>query len=479
MRFDVAVVNRNTDFFLYALLVSIRDVLPPESIQSVHVWDNASSDATPALLEALAPDLSWLEIHRSATNLYHGPALDCLLRNHCRAEWVLILDSDTRIKHDFLPCLPAMEPNPPAFVGQIHPQMPQLYAYLAHLLVNRTWYLGLPAFRHHGAPGIDFFQAIQDQQIPYHRFRWCDYVEHFGQGTLRQVYQRRETANDFYDFAVRESTTVEDPAARDRREEDLRQALARFFESRRSHSPRPEQRPSEPAPHPDPRDSGRRDRPSLRSRPRRRATGREMLSALADPRLAATLATARRTGLVQKPDEIRRLVRLVRTLRPRRVLEIGTAHGGTFYLWTRVAAPDARLISVDLPPWERDDPGEGETVRRLRSFTRKAQQLHLLRSDSHDRETERAVEALLGDDRLDVLFIDGDHSYDGVRSDFSAYSRLVGPGGLVAFHDIHPHSKGWGGEVPRFWNEIKDAYRSTEFIADRSQDGFGIGVLWL
>ena len=37
---------------------------------------------------------------------------------------------------------------------------------------------------------------------------------------------------------------------------------------------------------------------------------------------------------------------------------------------------------------------------------------------------------------LDVLFIDGDHSYDGVASDFAAYGPLVRQGGLIGFHDI-------------------------------------------
>ena len=38
---------------------------------------------------------------------------------------------------------------------------------------------------------------------------------------------------------------------------------------------------------------------------------------------------------------------------------------------------------------------------------------------------------------LDLLFIDGDHSYDGVRADFELYGRLVRPGGLIALHDVN------------------------------------------
>jgi predicted O-methyltransferase YrrM len=38
-------------------------------------------------------------------------------------------------------------------------------------------------------------------------------------------------------------------------------------------------------------------------------------------------------------------------------------------------------------------------------------------------------------DPVDFIFIDGDHSYDGLRSDWDAWSGLVAPLGIVALHD--------------------------------------------
>jgi hypothetical protein len=52
----------------------------------------------------------------------------------------------------------------------------------------------------------------------------------------------------------------------------------------------------------------------------------------------------------QARDEIVWLLAIVNTLAPRRVLEIGTANGGTLFLWAQVAAPDAHLVSVDMSP---------------------------------------------------------------------------------------------------------------------------------
>jgi predicted O-methyltransferase YrrM len=88
--------------------------------------------------------------------------------------------------------------------------------------------------------------------------------------------------------------------------------------------------------------------------------------------------------------------------------------------------------------------------------------------------------------KLDFLFIDGDHSLAGVKSDFEMYSPLVRPGGFVAFHDIVPdYQMRYGtftgtsvGEVPLFWAELKRLHAGTQdLIESPDQDGYGIGVL--
>ena len=38
---------------------------------------------------------------------------------------------------------------------------------------------------------------------------------------------------------------------------------------------------------------------------------------------------------------------------------------------------------------------------------------------------------------IDFLFIDGDHSYDGLKGDWEAWRGLIRPGGVVALHDSH------------------------------------------
>ncbi len=76
-----------------------------------------------------------------------------------------------------------------------------------------------------------------------------------------------------------------------------------------------------------------------------------------------------------------------------------------------------------------------------------------------------------------LLFIDGDHTYEGVKKDFDMYSPLVKKGGIVAFHDIVQVSDA-GVEVARFWNEVKSSYQHREIIEDPQQGWGGIGVLY-
>jgi len=172
--------------------------------------------------------------------------------------------------------------------------------------------------------------------------------------------------------------------------------------------------------------------------------------------------------------EICGLLDRVRSLRPKVVLEIGTASGGTLFMFTRVAAPDATLISVDLPCGSFGGGYPGWRAPLYRGFALPAQRVHLIRGDSHAAQVVQAVKRLLGNRSVDVLFLDGDHSYEGVKRDHSVYGSLVRKGGVIAFHDIQPGDDS-ATEVPRYWDEIRPGVDGCELIGDPRQKGYGIG----
>jgi cephalosporin hydroxylase len=191
-------------------------------------------------------------------------------------------------------------------------------------------------------------------------------------------------------------------------------------------------------------------------------------------------------------SEIRGLLETLQPTQPRLALEIGTEGGGSLFLLAQVAAEDATLISVDIPQGEFGDGYPRWRAPLYRSFATRQQRIELLRADSHDPQTLTSVKSLLHGRPLDFLFIDGDHTREGVEADFEMYSPLVKEGGLIAFHDIVPSAAGvsadqgerdgsaptyWSGDVPAFWQALKQGYAVREFVADRTQQAYGIGLL--
>jgi predicted O-methyltransferase YrrM len=180
---------------------------------------------------------------------------------------------------------------------------------------------------------------------------------------------------------------------------------------------------------------------------------------------------------LQRRSEIHGLLVELTGREPAVVVEIGTASGGNLFLFTRVAAADAVIASIDLPAGNF---GGGYGLWRVplyRSFAMARQRVHLIRSDSHARSTFERLKRVLEGRPIDFLFIDGDHSYEGVKRDFELYHPLVSPSGLIALHDIVAHPPGSGCEVDRFWREVRQVGNWREIVADRDSQFAGIGVI--
>ncbi|MEM9021593.1 MAG: class I SAM-dependent methyltransferase [Planctomycetota bacterium] len=181
---------------------------------------------------------------------------------------------------------------------------------------------------------------------------------------------------------------------------------------------------------------------------------------------------------LQTPGEIQGAFELCCQIKPQRVLEIGTAKGGTLYLWCQAAADDATLISIDLPGGKFGGGYVQPRAELYQSFAKPNQTLHLLRANSHADDTRAKIDDLLAGEPFDFAFIDGDHSYAGVRDDFMHYGKLIRPGGACLFHDINPAPHDPEIEVDQLWSQIKDRFESHEFIATDDQNRhLGIGMI--
>ncbi|GIV38762.1 MAG: hypothetical protein KatS3mg033_0562 [Thermonema sp.] len=89
----------------------------------------------------------------------------------------------------------------------------------------------------------------------------------------------------------------------------------------------------------------------------------------------------------QVKSEILALCKLVEQRKPRFVLEIGTANGGSLFLFSKLAHPEATIISIDLPGGAFGGGYPAYKEAFYRSFAGKKQKMILFRADSHDPET--------------------------------------------------------------------------------------------
>jgi len=185
-----------------------------------------------------------------------------------------------------------------------------------------------------------------------------------------------------------------------------------------------------------------------------------------------------RFGIVplQVKEELINFLKLFVKQHPKVIFECGTASGGNLFLLTRFSDKDSIIISVDLPGGKFGGGYPSWKIPLYKSFTSHNQKIILIRNDSHKISTLERLKDVLNNRKIDVAYIDGDHTYSGVKRDFELYRSLIKPGGLMIFHDIIPHPNK-NVEVPKFWQEIRKEYEFKEFIKDRNQKGAGIGIL--
>jgi len=182
-----------------------------------------------------------------------------------------------------------------------------------------------------------------------------------------------------------------------------------------------------------------------------------------------------------KPSQIRSeiagLLKILIERKPEYILEIGTYAGATLFLFSQVASQNAQIISIDLPGGSHGG-GYPEWKKPIfKKFASPAQKIILIRDDSHRFATLKRVKRTLKNKKLDLLFIDGDHTYQGVKRDFRLYNSLVKDNGLIVFHDIVTHPPESNCEVSKFWNEIKNEFVSNELVEDWNQNWGGIGII--
>jgi len=173
---------------------------------------------------------------------------------------------------------------------------------------------------------------------------------------------------------------------------------------------------------------------------------------------------------LQIPSEITRLARAVAALKPKIILEIGTARGGTSLIWSSLASEE--VITCDLVHHAAQRP----LLEALAPPGSKCR-MTLLTGNSHDAAFKQRVAQALNGRKADFIFIDGDHTVEGVTADYNDYKEFVRPGGIIAFHDIVESQPLPTNQVYHLWKTIKPKAVTEEFVNNPKQCGFGIGII--
>jgi predicted O-methyltransferase YrrM len=163
---------------------------------------------------------------------------------------------------------------------------------------------------------------------------------------------------------------------------------------------------------------------------------------------------------------------LIGYMKPKRIVELGTHYGCSFFAFLQACKDfglSTETIAIDTWVGEEHAGFYSEEVFELVNKTIDAyysgQNARLLR--------KRFDEALqdVEDESVDILHIDGFHSYEAVSHDYESWLSRVASDGIVLFHDVSP-SCGYGSAD--FWSEIKASHPHFEFL-DHS---FGLGILF-
>jgi predicted O-methyltransferase YrrM len=132
--------------------------------------------------------------------------------------------------------------------------------------------------------------------------------------------------------------------------------------------------------------------------------------------------------------------------RPIRILEVGVYVGSStmaFVSGILEREGKGKLVSIDIKDYG------AHVLRKAAAKDLDMGSWTFIPGDSKNPEIiSRASEEIGGE--VDILFVDGDHRYEGVKADAENFLPLVRSGGIAFFHDVGVEKTG----VPKWWSEV-------------------------
>jgi hypothetical protein len=161
---------------------------------------------------------------------------------------------------------------------------------------------------------------------------------------------------------------------------------------------------------------------------------------------------------------------LVKAVRPRSIVELGTFSGVSYAAFCQAVLSeglDCTCHAVDTWQGDAHSGNYGEDI--YQDFKRYHDAHYASISTVHRCTFDEAV-SRFPDGSVDILHIDGMHTYEAVRHDFESWLPKLSPRGVVLFHDAAEHMGDFG--VWRLWNEVSVRWPGFLFLHSH-----GLGLL--
>jgi hypothetical protein len=162
---------------------------------------------------------------------------------------------------------------------------------------------------------------------------------------------------------------------------------------------------------------------------------------------------------------------IIREQRPKNFVELGVHNGFSYFVACQaIKECNVNCSAFAIDNWVGDEQAgffddsvyEGVNVIN----TKYSDFSTLLKMNFSDALTQ------FGDSSIDLLHIDGFHSYESVRNDFESWISKMNSNGIILLHDIHVRRNSFG--VYLFWKEVKSKFKTIEFVGSH-----GLGVVFL